>query len=514
MSRIRRITELYDYAEIPIQHIAIEDELLHTFSIEIRKLNIVMREWLDISTDWEEALANLRRADWRLRNQPAAFIKSHPAKLYLSAGLAKLDGLYTNLGDEIGKICISIIENGNAILRSENSTLNSNLLALLKETREAGAYNLLLILRQEDLIGHCNEFLKNESIQNVIVDTDFGAIQKKPLMDKLIVVGNIRDYSSSIFSSLFSKYGTTILGYSWVPEQDSVGTAFSEIAMRPVNIPINHSQTKDKTEPIDVSHFLEPSVEIASRQLRTVAKNVYAHIDKSNADEVNIQCRLYLFAGNNVIFLPTKEGAIDSIDMNAKSGSRVQRVPIKEIGIGSVILLRVGKSDSDSIFEMANGIGGEKALEYRSMQKEWKDALKMRISSLGSQLVIQQLKDLGIKNPWIGEWKSFKNNIRPENDDNFFKLLKYLAIEPESTIVAMNSLRKLHLMAAMRLRKMLKEKFENANLQPIRENGFLIEDLGESPEIAKLGAYVCLSIGEDVFEVPESAVKQLQKAVI
>jgi hypothetical protein len=121
---------------------------------------------------------------------------------------------------------------------------------------------------------------------------------------------------------------------------------------------------------------------------------------------------------------------------------------------------------------------------------------------------------LGIKNPWIGEWKSFKNNIRPESDENFQKLLKYLSIEPSETISAMNALRRLHLMAAMRLRMMLKEKFENANSKTIHEDGFLIVDLGETPEIAKLGAFVCLSIGEDVFEVPESSVKQLQKAVI
>jgi hypothetical protein len=513
MSRMQRITELYEYAEMPIQHVSIEDDLLRTFSKEVRKLNIEMRDWLDVSTDWDEALANLRRADWRLRNQPGDFTKSHPAKTHLSQGLSRLNGLYSNLGDEIRKICRSIIENGNAILRSEDSTLNSNLIALLKASKAGDANNLLLILRQEDLIGSCLELLNRESIDNVFVETGYSAIQKKHPIDKLFVVGNILDYPSSVFSSIFSKYGTTILGYSWVPEQDSVGTALSEIAMRPVNIPIIHSQTKEKTEPIDVSHFLEPSVEIASRQLRSVAKNVYAHIDRSNVDEENIQCRAHLLAGNNVVFLPTKEGAIDSIDMSAKSGSRVQRMPIKEITIGSVILLRIGKSDSDSIFEMANGIGGKEAIRYRNLQKEWKDALKMRISSLGSSLVIKQLKDLGIKNPWIGEWKSFKNNIRPENDDYFRKLLKYLAIEPESTIEAMNALRRLHLMAAMRLRKMLKEKFENANLQTIHEEGFLIEDLGESPEIAKLGAFICLSIGEDVFEVPESAVKQLQKAV-
>ena len=78
---------------------------------------------------------------------------------------------------------------------------------------------------------------------------------------------------------------------------------------------------------------------------------------------------------------------------------------------------------------------------------------------------------------------------------------------------AMNALRRLHLIGAMRFRKMLKDQFENADLDEIYEKGFLIEDLGESPEIAKLGAYACLSIGDEVFDVPESAVKQLQGTV-
>jgi hypothetical protein len=505
---------MYEFAEMTIQHVAIEDTLLRTFSHEVRKLNSEMREWLDVSTDWDDTLANLRRADWRFRNQPAEFTTLHPAKIYLAEGLAKLDGLYSNLGDDVRKICRSIIENGNAIIRSDESTLNSNLLRVISESGKHGASNILVILRQDDLIAPLNHYLAKNSITNVLVETSFSAIQKKHLTDKIIVVGNILDYSLSLFNSLFSAYGTTLIGYSWVPEQDSVGTSLSGLATKPIRIEINHTETKSLTEAIDVSHFLEPSVEIASRQLRTVAKNVYAHIDKSNADEENIPCRAYLLAGNNVVFLPTKEGAIDSIDMQAGSGNRVQRMPINSLGIGSVILLRVGKSDSDSIFEMANSIGGKDAQAYRNLQMEWKDALKIRISSLGSQLVIKQLKDLGIKNPWIGEWKSFKNNIRPESDEYFQKLLKYLAIEPSETISAMNSLRRLHLMAAMRLRKMLKEKFENANLQIIHEAGFLIVDLGDSPEIAKLGAFVCLSIGEDFFEVPESAVKQLQKAVI
>lgn len=513
MSRLQRLNSLYKDADLPIKHLAIEDGLLRTFSREVRKLNSEMREWLDVSPDWDDALSNLRRADWRLRNQPAEFTITHPAKVYLADGLAKLNGLYSNLGDEIRKICRSIIENGNAIIRSEESTLNSNLLKLIYESKNQGAKNIVVILRQEDLVVPFIELLEVNLILDVVVDTGFGALHKKYPMDKLIVVGNILDYSPSIFTSLFSEHGTTLLGFSWVPEQDSIGTALSNLALKPIQIEVVHSVTSDTKDAVDVSHFLEPSIEIASRQLRSIAKNVYTQMDKSNPDEEVFPCRAYLLAGNNVVFLPTKEGAIDSIDMQADFGSRVQRMPIGSIVIGSVILLRVGKSDSDSIFEMANAIGGQAAQEYRNLQMAWKNALKLRISTLGSRLVIKQLKDLGIKNPWIGEWKSFKNNIRPESDDYFKKILTYLSIQPTETMNAMNALRRLHLVAAMRLRKMLKEKFENANLQTIHEKGFLIVDLGETPEIAKLGAFVCLSIGNDIFEVPETAVKQLQKVV-
>jgi hypothetical protein len=217
--------------------------------------------------------------------------------------------------------------------------------------------------------------------------------------------------------------------------------------------------------------------------------------------------------GNNVVFLPRKEGAIDSLDLHADRGNRVQRMPIDSIGVGSVILLRVGKSDSESIVEMANAIGGVEALGYRRLQKKWKELLRQRISTLGAQSVIDQLKALGISNPWIREWKSI-NNIRPENDEYFRILLNYLAVEPEETINAMNALRRLHLMAAMRLRKLLKEKFEQADLEVIYKEGFLIEDFGDSPEIAKLGAFVCRSVGDEEFDIPESAVKQIQKAIV
>ncbi len=513
MSRIRRLNSLYQNANSSIQHIAIHDDLLHTFSRAVRQLNFEVRDWANVSTDLDEALACLRRAEWRLRNQPGVFNSEHPAKVHLARGLFLLNRLSESLDPDLQNACRIIVENGNSIFESKESTLNSNLVRLIKEAEAFGSSLPLIVVRQEDLVASTVSFLNSELSSKVKVSTGFKVLQTKPTIDKLFVIGNSNDYQSSLITVMFTQFGTTLIGYDWVPEQDAIETSLSELACKSISIKINHSITDDKTDAIDISHFLEPSIEISARQLKHVAKGVYSKIEAANADEDVIPCKAYLLAGNQVVFLPTKDGALDCLDLNAQEGSRVQRMSIQSLGIGSVILLRVGKSDSESIFEMANAIGGAEAVLYRELQKEWKDRLKDRISILGSQLVVRQLKDLGIVNPWINEWKSFKNNIRPENDHYFRTLLIYLDIEPEETMKAMNALRRLHLIGAMRFRKMLKDQFENADLDEIYEKGFLIEDLGESPEIAKLGAYACLSIGDEVFDVPESAVKQLQGTV-
>jgi hypothetical protein len=511
MSRIQQLNQTYEYAGTAVQHVAIHDELLHAFSGAVRRLNWEMRDWLDVSTDWDKTLAYLRRADWRLRNQPGIFDDRHSGKVHLKSGLDALERLGQSSDSGVQKLSRLVSENGHAILAATESTLNSNLVSLIKESQRIGAQRPLVVVRQEDLVSSTSELLASQFLDSVIVTTGFKAVQKRSDIDKLFVVGNSQDYSASLFTAVFSEFGTTLLGYEWVPERDQIGTSLHEIASKPLTIEVQHSTSIGMTEAVDISHFLEPSTDISSRRLKSIAEGIYSRIQSPELDEDVIPCKAYLLAGDHLVFLPTKAGALDCIDLTASEGNRVQRFPISSLGIGSVILLRVGKSDSESIIEMANQIGGADARVFRKLQMEWKEQLRIRMAMLGSPVVIKQLQNLGIPNPWLGEWKSVKNNIRPDRDDYFRILLDYLGIEPNETMAAMNGLRRLHRVAAMRLRKMLKEKFENADLQPIHDYGLLIEDLGETQEIAKLGAFVCLSIGDEVFEVPESSVKHLQR---
>jgi hypothetical protein len=139
--------------------------------------------------------------------------------------------------------------------------------------------------------------------------------------------------------------------------------------------------------------------------------------------------------------------------------------------------------------------------------------LKEKISVNGAAKVIRDLKDLGVSNPWIMDW-AHPSTIRPNSIDNFKIILSYLNIEHDETIEAMNILRHLHQVAGMRFRAILKQKFETLDLDKISLNGFVLVELGSEAEVAKLGAFKCVSIGSEVFEVPESAVKQLQPGIM
>jgi hypothetical protein len=213
-----------------------------------------------------------------------------------------------------------------------------------------------------------------------------------------------------------------------------------------------------------------------------------------------------------MVFLPTSSGAIDAVDPTAPVGERVQRIAISNITTDSILLLRVGSSEGEAISRMANDIGGSEAKRCRSIQSFWKSKLKERISINGTAKVIRDLKDLGVANPWIIDW-SHQSTIRPNSIDNFKIILTYLNIEHEETIEAMNILRHLHQVAGMRFRAILKQKFETLDLDEISLNGYVLVELGNDSDVAKLGAFKCVSIGNEVFEVPESAVKQLQPGI-
>ena len=499
-------------AQNSIQHFSIEDKLIQQFSINVRLLSKSLQDWVDLSAEWDFAISKLRKVDWMLRNDPVPLNEEHQTLEDLSEALHLLQDIYKNMSSEIHEICGIIVSSGQKIIEGQSSNLTQVLLRILSTLQSSDNKNGIVV-RQESIKLSLAKWLAEKGVGNWEVLTGQQAIHAEVRFSNLIVVGLTQDYPINLFNSIYPEKPIVVLNHSWIKEQKSISGFFSDIAQVTSDIAIDSINEIDasSTEQEIAGDFLEPTLEIDGRRLAMAAKRALSRIEKSADDEL-IECRAYLLGSGEVVFLPTSVGSIDALDPNAPHGEKVQRVPIASLNTDSILLLRVGTSEAEAILNMANELGGAEARRCRVLQIAWKSKLKERMRNLGSSRVSIHLKELGIANSWLSEW-AHSGTIRPNSIKTFTILLDYLGIEPSETIEAMNILRHLHQAAGSRFRSILKQKFETLNLQDLFSQGYTVVQLGEKSAIAKLGAYRCMSIGNEVFQVPESAVKQLQSGI-
>ena len=513
MSSIIADDQFFSDTATVIKNVSIDDKLLRQLSTNVRKLAKTLQEWIELSTHWDLAVGRLRRADWQLRNDPTPIDANNQALVDLNDGIKLLEGLFKNMSSDIQQYCVNILASGKKILEQKSSELTSIVLRYLNEADQNSNGNILIV-RQESIRISVSNWLKNIGINQWQVFTANQFVHSGESCSRLLVVGLTQDYPINLFNSVYPEGGIRTISHAWIKEQGCIPGYFSDIAQVKIEKKIEtDSISANQSEEVEIaSNYLEPTAEIDGRRLAVAAKRALLNIRDSSEGEELLKCRAYLLGSSEMVFLPISPGAIDAVDPNAPVGERVQRIAISSISTESILLLRVGSSEGEAISRMANDLGGSEAQRCRTLQMFWKSKLKEKISQNGAARVTQDLKDLGVSNPWIIDW-AHSSTIRPNSTDNFKIILSYLNIEQDETIEAMNILRHLHQVAGMRFRAILKQKFETLDLDKISVNGFALVELGSESEVAKLGAFRCLSIGNEVFEVPESAVKQLQPGI-
>lgn len=514
MSSIIASNQLFSVTAANIKNIRIDDKLLRQLSTNVRKVAKTLQDWIELSTDWDLAVGCLRRADWQLRNDPTPLNATHQAFVDLNDGIKLLEGLYKNMSSDIQEYCTNILVSGKKFHENMASELTNVVLKQMNEVGQDSQGNILIV-RQESIRISVSNWLKDIGFHqwNVLTANQF--VHSDAKCNRLFVVGLTQDYPINLFNSVYPEDGICTFSHSWIKEQEYVPGYFSDIAQLKIDRKIlADSISVNQSGNIEIaSNYLEPTAEIDSRRLAAAAKKVLLSIKATSEGEELLKCRAYLLGSSEMVFLPISSGSIDAVDPSAPVGERVQRIAISSISTDSILLLRVGSSEGEAISRMANDIGGSEAQRCRKIQSFWKSKLKEKISVNGAAKVIRDLKDLGVSNPWIIDW-AHPSTIRPNSIDNFKIILSYLNIQHDETIEAMNILRHLHQVAGMRFRAILKQKFETLDLDKISVNGFVLVELGSEAEVAKLGAFKCVSIGSEIFEVPESAVKQLQPGIM
>ena len=272
--------------------------------------------------------------------------------------------------------------------------------------------------------------------------------------------------------------------------------------MGKMNIPSTPKVIRNHTSPnlLDVN----PDEHIEQIDLEYI-RNKFTSGEGDGESKNMLKCRLAVLSEGKVAYLTNEKGIDEKqrcLELDDNNNITIFRKKVSEIRRGDVILLRVGSSE-DLIVETANKvILGDKSLELRKSQAEWKERLERKVEELGITRLSKELKDEGIghaNKSNIKRWMS-ERNIMLEDSEKFIILLKKIGYgqrTAETTCDQMKIIWSSHIRANSDISRKLLRLVREADLDVLGQQGwqeFQLEDTG-----AKIGLFVIQAIeGKDI----------------
>jgi len=490
-----------------VEHV--EDQPSITFMRDRRSLKNQIKDFSAVSNTWEVILDYLYLIERHLRFNPESDISNTFFQGLIRTALDLISQNSTRLPAEQQSVLGRISNNLKLISQVHDSSLKSKLVDLI---RTKGHRSNAVLIKYESA---------KEPFRRVLFDIDQGAwtcmtfTQLKGMkFDTLIIIGSTVSVGSPnqiperLITSNYAK-DIYFLDFPLYPDKKFFVGPLSKIAQLPLKINVN--LLSDANGPASVfSNFKEDNeeeLELSSKQFRSLTMSKLSSLS-SHPDEVRVECKCFLLASGQAVFLPESNGTIDVLNPNEVEGRRMLRKECSQIKSGEFLVLRVGSSDSEAIRAQADSLAGDQGVELRRVQREWKARLQTAVTNKSLSVVESDLRQRGIQRPWIKEWLQ-AGSIRPQADRVFEILIDYLGMEVESTVASMNSLLAFHKKAGFKFREVLKEAFEEIDLSELLADSYLEMEIEDEASVAKLGAYKCLSISAETYEVPESAVKRI-----
>lgn len=227
-------------------------------------------------------------------------------------------------------------------------------------------------------------------------------------------------------------------------------------------------------------------------------------INLVNDDDEIVLARLFLLESDWAVFLDADDTAsVDIIDLEEEVSKRVRRVPVREIQMGMHILLRT-EGGGDYIVPVADQLMGKFKEKARSEQRKWKVLLREKVKMKGEKEIISQLRQFGSPRASSGNlahWMSLRG-IKTENYEDFRAIMRLIGLEKEALSLweIMGDIRKAHTRAGFKIRDMLLEQVNNADLDKLRKLGIMEFELADQ-SAGSLSAFCVKEIAKETIEV-------------
>jgi hypothetical protein len=300
-------------------------------------------------------------------------------------------------------------------------------------------------------------FAKSPSLARSPIFTA-SSLRTAPVKLPLVVVGPPAYFPDWIFSAPRARQ-THVVTYDCVCSDLTFNRSFEFMAPRfhqsfpEVRRNALHEHARSTTEAFDPDDLMLPTAS-------------YISSSPGNRDAVEEVDSLLLILEADLGMWIEREGRPLVIVLD--DDVQVSRIPAFQIEAGMFLLVRLDETD-DYIAEVANSILGNRASKLRSLQSDWKEALRRKVSASGALSSILALLDLGSQlanETNLRNWMS-PRSIKTQRREDFDAIMKFINWGDRAQEVweAMTEINRAHRKAGRLVRSQLLEQVDQ--LDPI-----------------------------------------------
>lgn len=380
--------------------------------------------------------------------------------------------------EEISKICMNN-RNTSVYLIYKDYSLSDNEKNLLQNKCKNLKFKNLKKYKIQDKINEISIFLGSRSWY----DND---IFTMPLSKKIIFIGYNGIYRSKkdipIFRSLLWDISKTT-------KENSIEVLDTEINLQ------YEESIDDRPDRLED----EVTIKILTKKLG---------IDENNSEKST--CKKVNFRSEHICFLRNDEHDHSQqlllIDGDKK---QIKSSEIDKISTGDFVLLRM-KGLGNEIVDEANKLLGEKYIELRSIQTQWKEDLKKHIETFGVNRLVNSLIEEGVNayNSKVYFWAYNKRNIKTKYPNDFRKLMKVIGKEDmfDYWFDGLKQLDNAHRKVQPIIRKRLLKVIVAADLSDLYSYGF--QEFTLPHTTSKLGIFEVSRISNENIVLPIAIMDQ------
>ncbi len=246
--------------------------------------------------------------------------------------------------------------------------------------------------------------------------------------------------------------------------------------------------TRIRSMVVDVDAFPEENVVDVAVLIPTIDWDALARatsaspVSPGDADPDAVEANLLLLAGGFSVYLEAVDGPTIDVVVDLEPGlrPRLRNEKTRSVAPGHYIVVRSAGGTGDYIPSIADSRMKRRAPVLRSLQVEWKAALRSQIRERGYWRVERELREMGITSPNL-RYRLWHNSIRTRSPNDFRLLMEYIGLGDRSAEIwtAMGEIFEAHLRAGQEVRKLLEQAVLAADVEDLLKTGRVDVSLGE-----------------------------------